>query len=162
MAKKNNNKTATTTTVNGVEQPKVKKPLTAFMFFNMSIRPTVVLENPGIAFGDVGKKIGEKWKAMDEEAKKPFAKQAADDKKRYELAMGKVVATPSADSVADDSVVNESVVNESVAADSVVNESVAADSVVADGIVADSVVADAIDVPSVGMEVVVPVVIEVQ
>jgi len=54
------------------------------MFFNMATRPKVVEENPGIAFGEVGKKLGAMWKALSEEDKQPFAKQASEDKKRYE------------------------------------------------------------------------------
>lgn len=40
-------------------------------------------ENPGIAFGEVGKALGQKWKEADAEAKAPFEEQAAKDKERY-------------------------------------------------------------------------------
>jgi hypothetical protein len=61
-----------------------KKPLTAFMFFNMETRPKVVEENPGIAFGEVGKKLGAMWKTLSEDDKAPYAEKAIQDKKRYE------------------------------------------------------------------------------
>jgi len=61
-----------------------KKPLTAFMFFNMETRPKVVEENPGIAFGEVGKKLGAMWKNLSEDEKSPYMEKAVADKKRYE------------------------------------------------------------------------------
>ena len=44
-------------------------------------------ENPGIAFTDVAKVLGDKWKAVSAEDKKPYEEQAAEDKKRYEEQM---------------------------------------------------------------------------
>ena len=40
-------------------------------------------ENPGIAFGEVGKILGAKWREADAEAKAPFDEMAAKDKIRY-------------------------------------------------------------------------------
>ncbi len=37
-------------------------------------------ENPGIAFGEVGRKLGELWKAATPEDKAPFEEQAVADK----------------------------------------------------------------------------------
>jgi hypothetical protein len=53
------------------------------MFFVKAIRPSVMKKNPGIAFGDVGKKIGAQWKLLDADAKAPFAAKAVTDKARY-------------------------------------------------------------------------------
>lgn len=39
-----------------------KKGMSAFMMFSNEIRQDVLKENPGIAFGEVGKIIGAKWK----------------------------------------------------------------------------------------------------
>jgi hypothetical protein len=86
-----------------------KKGLSSFMFFSKQSRATVLEENPvrargsaqrtaligtalahaaaarvqGIAFGEVGKKLGEKWKALSAEDKVPFEQQAAADKERF-------------------------------------------------------------------------------
>jgi HMG (high mobility group) box len=38
----------------------------------------------GIAFGEVGKILGAKWKELPEEDRKPYEEQAAKDKERYE------------------------------------------------------------------------------
>ncbi|KAH4038298.1 hypothetical protein HBI56_178330 [Parastagonospora nodorum] len=47
--------------------------------------PSVVREdNPGIKFGEVGKMLGEKWKALNEKQRTPYEAKAAADKKRYE------------------------------------------------------------------------------
>jgi hypothetical protein len=61
-----------------------KKPLTAFMYFNMDQRTKLVSENPGIAFGEVGKKLGAMWKELKDDQKAPYAAKAALDKKRFE------------------------------------------------------------------------------
>ena len=53
------------------------------MFFSKDRRAQVVAENPGIAFGEVGKKLGEAWKALPAEERAPFEAQAAADKERF-------------------------------------------------------------------------------
>lgn len=37
----------------------------------------------GIAFGEVGKKLGEKWKSLTAEERAPYDAMAAGDKERY-------------------------------------------------------------------------------
>ncbi len=73
------------------------------MFFANDQRETVREENPGISFGkifpastvrritrvnisagQVGKVLGDKWKALNEKGREPYEKKAATDKKRYE------------------------------------------------------------------------------
>jgi hypothetical protein len=71
------------------------------MFFANEQRETVREENPGISFGkssldpdryscantdvgQVGKVLGDKWKALSEKGREPYEKKAAADKKRYE------------------------------------------------------------------------------
>ena len=71
------------------------------MFFNMETRPKVVEENPGIAFGEVGKKLGAMWKSLTEDEKGPFQKKAAEDKKRYEKEVSEDKDKPKA-AAADD------------------------------------------------------------
>lgn len=74
------------------EKPKKKKKdpnepkrgMSAFMFFANAKRASVKEDNPGIAFGEVGKKLGEMWKALDGDGRKTFEEQAAKDKARYE------------------------------------------------------------------------------
>lgn len=64
-----------------------KRGLSAFMFFSQANREKVKSENPGIAFTDVAKVLGDKWKSVSAEDKKPYEEQAAEDKKRYEEQM---------------------------------------------------------------------------
>lgn len=74
------------------EKPKKKKKdpnepkrgMSAFMFFANAKRASVKEDNPGISFGETGKKLGEMWKALDGDGKKSFEEQAAKDKARYE------------------------------------------------------------------------------
>lgn len=61
-----------------------KRSLSAYMFFANENRDIVRAENPGIAFGEVGKLLGLKWKALSAEEKGPYETKAANDKKRYE------------------------------------------------------------------------------
>ncbi|KAH8692628.1 nucleosome binding protein [Talaromyces proteolyticus] len=61
-----------------------KRGLSAYMFFANENRERVREENPGIAFGPLGRKLGELWKAMGESDRKPYEDKAAADKKRYE------------------------------------------------------------------------------
>jgi len=61
-----------------------KRGLSAYMFFANEQRENVRNENPGIAFGQVGKVLGERWKALSEKQRQPYEAKAAADKKRYE------------------------------------------------------------------------------
>ncbi|KAJ5683799.1 Non-histone chromosomal protein 6 [Penicillium sp. IBT 18751x] len=61
-----------------------KRGLSAYMFFANDNRDKVREENPGITFGQVGKMLGDKWKALTESERKPYDEKAAVDKKRYE------------------------------------------------------------------------------
>ncbi|KAI9298076.1 high mobility group box [Neoconidiobolus thromboides FSU 785] len=54
------------------------------MFFSQSERENVIKENPNISFGEIGKILGQKWKGMTPEDKKPFEDKAKEDKVRYE------------------------------------------------------------------------------
>ncbi|CAO3644306.1 unnamed protein product [Mucor hiemalis] len=61
-----------------------KRGLSAYMFFSQDQRSTVKTENPDATFGQIGKILGEKWKAMTDDQKKPYNQKAEADKKRYE------------------------------------------------------------------------------
>lgn len=61
-----------------------KKAMSAFMYFSNKMRPKIKAENPDISFGDLGKRIGELYRALTPEEKEPFEKMATNDKKRYE------------------------------------------------------------------------------
>lgn len=61
-----------------------KRGLSAYMFFANEQRENVREENPGVSFGQVGKILGERWKALSEKQRLPYEAKAAADKKRYE------------------------------------------------------------------------------
>ncbi|KAI8974743.1 high mobility group box domain-containing protein [Pilobolus umbonatus] len=61
-----------------------KRGLSAYMFFSQDKRSTVKEENPEATFGQIGKILGEKWKAMSDAEKQPYMDKAEADKKRYE------------------------------------------------------------------------------
>lgn len=71
-----------------------KRPLSSYMLFTQDQRSIVQTENPGIAFGmvcstlilttgEVGKVLGEKWKALSEAEKKPYEDKAKAEKEKY-------------------------------------------------------------------------------
>lgn len=57
------------------EKPKTDKPKRApgaFMLFSKEKRPDVLAANPGIAFGDVGRKLGEMWGKLSDAEKAKY------------------------------------------------------------------------------------------
>ncbi|KAI8019841.1 FACT complex subunit SSRP1 [Camellia lanceoleosa] len=60
-----------------------KRAMSSFMFFSQSERENIKKTNPGIAFTDVGRVLGEKWKKLSAEEKEPFEAKARADKMRY-------------------------------------------------------------------------------
>ncbi|CAB9513894.1 group protein B3 [Seminavis robusta] len=52
-----------------------KKPLSGFMLFSRENRPQVKEENPEITFGQMGKKLGEMWRALTDEEREEFKKR---------------------------------------------------------------------------------------
>ena len=71
------------------DESKVKRPVSAFMYFSQEKRPELKKNNPSMGFGDLGKKLGEMWHALKDEEKKPFLQKAAKDKERYEAEKAK-------------------------------------------------------------------------
>jgi hypothetical protein len=50
---------------------KARKP-SGFMKFSSKERKSVMAENPNIAFADVGRELGKRWRALSEAEKKKF------------------------------------------------------------------------------------------
>ncbi|KKY26747.1 putative nucleosome binding protein [Phaeomoniella chlamydospora] len=69
-----------------------KRGLSAYMFFANEQRENVRDENPGVTFGQVGKILGDRWKALSEKQREPYERKAAEDKKRYEAEKAKYQA----------------------------------------------------------------------
>lgn len=61
-----------------------KRALSAYMFFANENRDIVRSENPDVTFGQVGRILGERWKALTPDEKTPYEAKAEADKKRYE------------------------------------------------------------------------------
>ena len=60
-----------------------KRPATAFILYSKVARPKLRAENPDMAFGDLGKELGKRWKAMSDAEKKPYLDQNAKAKAEY-------------------------------------------------------------------------------
>ena len=62
-----------------------KRPSTSYIFFCNEQRSK--LKEEGLDFKEIGKRLGEMWKALSDKKKKKYEKMAEDDKKRYEKAI---------------------------------------------------------------------------
>lgn len=60
-----------------------KKNLSGFFFFSASQRKIIKEEHPEFAITDIARELGVRWKALSEEDKIPYQKQADEDKIRY-------------------------------------------------------------------------------
>ncbi|KFK33752.1 hypothetical protein AALP_AA5G055500 [Arabis alpina] len=60
-----------------------KRAMSGFMYFSQMERDNIKKTHPGIAFGEVGKVLGDKWRQMSAEDKEPYEAKAQVDKKRY-------------------------------------------------------------------------------
>jgi len=57
------------------------------MYFSNAIRSQIKEENPEMSFGDIGKEVGKRYKALSEEERKKWDDEAAKDKVRYQEEM---------------------------------------------------------------------------
>jgi len=61
-----------------------KRPLSAYMYFSQDWRERIKTEHPEVSFGEIGRLLGQKWKSLSDEDKKPYEDMASRDKKRHE------------------------------------------------------------------------------
>lgn len=64
-----------------------KRASGAYVFFTNDMRPKVLSEFPGIKFVELGKVLGERWRALTPEEKKHYEEMATDDKVRFQTEM---------------------------------------------------------------------------
>ena len=70
---------------------KIKRPLSAYMFFSTENRDKVMKEFKfeKKQIGDIAKKLGEQWKKMSEKDKAPYTEKAKKAKAAYDAAKAK-------------------------------------------------------------------------
>ena len=68
--KKRSRKTGSKTNADG--SPKKPRALCSYMLFVKSVRAKVAAENPSLKTTEIGKKMGEMWRALSEDEKKAF------------------------------------------------------------------------------------------
>lgn len=73
-----------------------KRASGAYVFFTNDMRPKVNREYPGIKFVDLGKVLGERWRALTPEQKKRYEDMAAEDKVRFQVEMQQYTANQAA------------------------------------------------------------------
>jgi hypothetical protein len=64
----------------------------AYVFFTNDVRPIVMTESPGIKFVEMGRALGERWRALPADQKKRYEDMAAEDKVRYQMEMQQYTA----------------------------------------------------------------------
>jgi hypothetical protein len=89
------------------------------MFYSTEMRAKIKEQNPKLTFGELGRKIGEMFKALSPEEKAKYEKKASDAKRKYEDDMKTYNATLKAEKeAADDSDGVEDDVEDDVSDDS--------------------------------------------
>mmetsp|Transcript_8606 Transcript_8606/g.9465 ORF Transcript_8606/g.9465 Transcript_8606/m.9465 type:complete len:272 (+) Transcript_8606:175-990(+) len=73
-----------------------KRASGAYVFFTNEMRPIVMLQFPGIKFVEMGRILGERWRALTPEEKVKFETMAADDKMRFQSEMQQYTASQAA------------------------------------------------------------------
>lgn len=73
-----------------------KRASGAYVFFTNEMRPKVLQEYPGIKFVDLGKVLGERWRALTPQQKKRYEDMAGEDKVRFQMEMQQYTATQAA------------------------------------------------------------------
>lgn len=81
-----------------------KKAATSFFIFSNEMRPKLKAENPDLKFGEVGKKLGELFRALSPEEKEKYEKLAQKDKARFKKEMDAYKSSKSDDKDDDDGV----------------------------------------------------------
>lgn len=72
------------------KEAKPKRGRSPYVFFCTEKRPEVVKKYPDLKFGEIGKKLGEMWKDLDDSKKEPYKQKAIKDKERYKNEMSKM------------------------------------------------------------------------
>ena len=80
-----------------------KRPTSAFMLYSVKMRPIIKEEKPGISFGELGKLVGERWRALSSEEKSEFEAIAKKDKERYNNEMAAYEGMKKTEDDGDDS-----------------------------------------------------------
>lgn len=75
-------------TKRGPKDPSAPKRASgAYVFFTNEMRPQVMKEFPGIKFVEMGRILGERWRALTPHEKKRYEDMAAEDKVRFQMEM---------------------------------------------------------------------------
>lgn len=69
-----------------IDQNKPKRPLTAFMRYSATRRSVIRSENPQHSMIDISKIIGEEWRNLSNDKKRPFHDAAEKDHDKYKIA----------------------------------------------------------------------------
>jgi hypothetical protein len=71
-----------------------KRNASAYFLFASEMRPKLMAEDSTLTYFSVATKVGELWREMDEEKKKPYEDKAVEDKARYERELEEYKKSP--------------------------------------------------------------------
>jgi hypothetical protein len=74
-----------------------KRASGAYVFFTNDMRPKVLVEYPGIKFVELGKVLGERWRALTPDQRKRYEDMARHDKVRFHMEMQQFTARQAAE-----------------------------------------------------------------
>jgi hypothetical protein len=72
-----------------------KRGKSAYLYFTLAKRPEVQKDHPGAKLGAISKILGQMWKELTEDDKKPYQALAEKDKERYEREKKTLINTTS-------------------------------------------------------------------
>lgn len=73
-----------------------KRASGAYVFFTNEMRPIIMEQFPGIKFVDMGRILGERWRALTTEEKAKYETMATEDKTRFQIEMQQYTLTQAA------------------------------------------------------------------
>jgi hypothetical protein len=76
-----------------------KRASGAYVFFTNEMRPKVLSDFPGIKFVELGKVMGERWRALSPDEKKKFEDMASEDKVRFQMEMQQYASVTSSQQI---------------------------------------------------------------
>eukprot|EP00053_Salpingoeca_punica_P008914 m.79620 g.79620 ORF g.79620 m.79620 type:complete len:218 (+) comp14802_c0_seq2:2085-2738(+) len=62
-------------------------PMSAYLFFSQALRAKLKEQDPKLSMAEMTRRIGEKWRVLDEDGRRPFQELAEKDRLRYKREM---------------------------------------------------------------------------
>lgn len=64
-----------------------KRPMSAFLYFSLGRRTKIKAENPGLKNTEVSRMLGEMWRNLGDEGRKPYVDKELEEREKYKVAI---------------------------------------------------------------------------